>query len=321
MMRITQEQVQSIREGKAAVITDIQRFKAHDGPGIRTMLFFKGCPLRCKWCQNPETWHREPELMYFPNLCLGDRQCVKTCPSGSLSIGETGLQMDSSKCLRCGKCTNVCYAEALKVTGRYISLEEAKKRILDDEVFFKVSGGGVTLSGGECTMFPKFIGNLLGAAKEHKIHTAIETCGFWSWNSMKDVVPLIDLFLYDIKVPFGEKSRKYTGQDSELILQNLERLRDMGKRVILRMPFIPGVNTDDETLHAVGEIAKRNRIEELHILPFHQVGSNKWHALRRQYDCESWRIPTEEETQNAKTILQDYIPYVSIGGQEYHEES
>ena len=136
---------------------------------------------------------------------------------------------------------------------------------------------------------------------------------------MCEVVPLIDLFLYDIKVPFGEKSRQYTGQDNALILQNLEKLRDMGKRVILRMPFIPGVNTDEETLHAVGKIAERNRIEELHILPFHQVGSNKWHALRREYDCESWRLPTEEETQNAQTILRTYIPYVSVGGQEYHE--
>ncbi len=137
---------------------------------------------------------------------------------------------------------------------------------------------------------------------------------------MRDVIPLIDLFLYDIKIPFGEKSRKYTGQGSERILQNLEGLRSMGKRVILRMPFIPGVNTDEETLNAVGEIAKRNRIEELHILPFHQVGSNKWSALRREYDCESWRLPTEEETQKAKSVLQAYIPYVSVGGQEYHEE-
>ena len=308
---------EKLKSGDYAVVTDIEKFALHDGPGIRTMVFFKGCPLRCLWCQNPETWSTKPEWMYFQDNCIGCGQCVSNCVQGAITITEDGLRRDSYKCTGCGACAKGCYAEAIKVTGQLMSIDEIIDKVIEDKVFYETSGGGLTLSGGECTMQPAFATKLLSRAQEEEIHTAIETCGFCQWETFKEIIEHVDLLLFDIKVPISERSKKYTGQDCMQIMENIKGARALGKKVILRFPMIPNVNDDDESLRIIGELGREAKVEQLHILPFHQIGSNKWHALQRNYAFEEWRVPTDDEVEHARKFLSHYIPHVSAGGNEY----
>lgn len=319
-MYLNEQNKQEIQSGNAAVITDIEKFASHDGPGIRTMVFFKGCPLCCLWCQNPETWNPLPERMYFKTQCIGCGHCVAGCPNHALTLDTDGVHMEISKCVRCGRCAERCYAEAIKVSGRLMRLDEVFNEVLKDQMFYQTSGGGLTLSGGECTMHARFASRLLQKAQSHGIHTAIETCGFCQWDKFHQVIQFVDLILFDIKVPVPQKSRQYTGQDCGLILENIRRARALDKHIILRLPLIPGVNDDDATLRVIGDTARSNGIEELHILPFHQAGSNKWHALVRDYAFEAQRIPTDTEIIRVQETLSQYLPHVSVGGSAYQPE-
>ncbi len=303
-----------IESGQLAVITDIQRFSVHDGPGIRTIVFFKGCPLRCQWCQNPETWNRGPELMYYPDLCLHCGNCVSSCTTGALSLSGSGITINRNFCLHCGACASSCYSDALKIAGQLMSVSEVLETVLRDLVFYQSSGGGLTLSGGECTTYPLFIKSLLQQAKEIGIHTAIETCGFGDYSRYLSILPYLDLILFDIKVPTPHKDIKFTGQSFESIIDNLQHICTFGKAVILRYPMIPGVNDDEQTLHTIARIATKNHISELHILPFHQLGSGKWTALSRNYSCECVQSPSEEQIAHAKSVFEASGLLVNVGG-------
>lgn len=300
-----------------AVVTDIQRFTVHDGPGLRTMIFFKGCPLRCKWCQNPETWNPEPEILYYAGSCIRCGACVAACPVGAISLIETGIVRTSSHCLGCGKCVEVCYADALKQSGQYMSVDEIFEVVLKDKIFYDQSRGGITLSGGECTLYAEFAQLLLKKAQEHSIHTSIETCGFCTWERLNSMLEYTDLLLFDIKVPNSDKSICYTGKDCQLILENLRKAADARKKIVLRYPMIPGVNDDIRSLKTIGKIGIDNNIQEIHILPFHQMGQSKWHALGRAYDCEYWEIVSMDSAEKAAYVLRDYFPHVAIGGSEF----
>lgn len=304
----------AIKEGKLAVITDIQRFSVHDGPGIRTIVFFKGCPLRCRWCQNPETWNIEPEILYYEDMCIHCGRCVTVCPVQAITMNKQNIHMNRNACIRCGACSGICYAGAMKAVGTLMSPDEILQAVLKDRTFYKQSGGGVTLSGGECTVYAEFICTLLKKLKEHGIHTAIETCGQFQWNRLEEAISYADLFLFDIKVTDPSKSQYYTGQNSNLILENLRRLRSINKHVVLRFPMIPGVNDDDSMLFTIVQLALDNNISELHIMPFHQLGSSKWSALNRQYTCFHTRSPSDSELEHAKKILSSQGMHVSIGG-------
>lgn len=314
MMNTYNTQLEQIQCGNLAVITDIQRFTVHDGPGIRTMVFFKGCPLRCRWCQNPETWHRSPELMYFKDNCIGCGRCVQTCKNGALSIQETGLSIDISKCKKCGQCAEACYPGALKVSGKLMSVNDVFDVVIRDRVFYEKSGGGVTLSGGECTTYASFASKLLQRLQQAGIRTAIETCGFCDPARFSEVTDFVDLVLFDMKIPNDRASIPQTGQEFTPILHNLEALRRKGKRVILRYPMIPGVNTGEEMLQTIAHIAQCNAIEDIHILPFHQMGSNKWSALYRDYPCEAMDPPSDDSIQAAKEYWQQAGLHVNVGG-------
>lgn len=313
-MNTYRQHQRDILDGKLAVVTDIERFSVHDGPGIRTMVFFKGCPLRCQWCQNPETWHRSPELMYFRDNCIGCGNCAAACPSGALRLTEEGVTINQSLCLHCGTCAKACYPEALKVSGKLMSVDDVVEQVVRDKVFYQTSNGGVTLSGGECTTYPTFITELLKRLQSFGIHTAIETCGFCNKAVFEQIIKYVDLLLFDIKVPREGRDKQYTGKSCAPILSNLRRARDLGKSVILRYPMIPTVNDDTETLHAITDIASQTNITELHLLPFHQMGSNKWHALSRNYLCEEKEEPSDDDILRVKNELVAGGLNVCVGG-------
>lgn len=272
-----------------AVISSIQRYCLDDGPGIRTTVFLKGCPLRCLWCHNPETHRRVPELMQRDHKCTACGRCVVVCPKSARALhleGDTPyITVDRSRCITCGKCAEVCPAQACEICGKEMTVDEVMATVVRDRIFYKSSGGGgMTVSGGECAAQPEFTLELLSAAKDKGISRAIETCGFGSADFFRKAAELDTLFLYDLKEMNSERHRELTGQDNSLILENLLMLMDMGARIHIRMPLIPGVNDSDSELSALADFLceHRGRYELCQIMPYHSMGNSKMEALGRE---------------------------------------
>ena len=289
-----------------AIITDIQRFSVHDGPGIRTVIFLKGCPLHCMWCQNPETQNAFPELMVNPELCIGCGYCIKACQHDAVQNRE--------KCISCGDCTINCYTKARKIAGQEKDVEEVAAYVMKDRIFFENSGGGVTASGGEATIHAEFVYDLFKIFKSEGLSTAIETSGYCMPDKIELIARECDLFLYDLKHMDSQKHLYYTGVDTDLIHNNLRALAAAGKRIIVRFPLIPGVNDSEENIRKTGAFSKELGIEEIHILPFHQFGEPKWSELSKQYRCHTWSPPAADKLSYAKQLLEEYVEHVNIGG-------
>jgi pyruvate formate lyase activating enzyme len=272
------------RSEEEGLIFSTQRYSIHDGPGIRTTIFFKGCPLRCRWCSNPESINPYPELIFRSARCDGCGRCVSVCAPSALSKGPACIQLDRDKCDRCLKCIDACYTEALEATGRRYSLEEALSECLKDEPFYHNSEGGVTLSGGEPLFQPEFAVNLLKACKEHGLHTALDTSGYIKWEVLETALAYTDLVLYDIKHMDPQAHREGTGVTNELILDNLQRII-LGRRnrVWIRVPVITGFNDSPENIEKVAELASRLKIEKVSLLTYHEWGRTKYEALGREY--------------------------------------
>lgn len=296
-----------------AYVSNIQRFCVHDGPGIRTVVFLLGCPLSCKWCQNPETLDKNPQLMMSNDLCMGCGACIKTCPHGAICARDGKPQTDRTLCERCFACTAECYWEARTVSGRRYTVAELYRDVMKDKEFFVQSGGGVTISGGEPTQHAEFCAALL--QKCAGVGRAVETCGYADWKAFELLLPVTDLFLYDLKLYDEEKHRQWTGVKNTVIKDNLKKLASRGKEVIIRIPLIPGVNDTREEFGQMLEFIRGlGRIREVHLLPFHQIGSSKYGQISGEYAMAGWREENAKRVAQIKKQVEDSGFKVSVGG-------
>ena len=294
------------------VVFDIKHYAIHDGPGIRTTVFLKGCPLDCTWCHNPESKHPQPEFMWWPTRCIGCGSCEESCPEGAVTIGDK-LVIDEEKCVRCGSCVDECYAEALELVGREMSVEEVMEEVRRDSTFYRESGGGVTFSGGEPLMQLMFLAELLEACKREGFHTAVDTSGHAEQAALEKIMEYTDLFLYDVKHMDPIQHKKFTGASNELVLSNLALLR--GRAVVVRVPLVPGVNDDEDNVRSMGEYVSGLEFSDLCLLPYHKVGTEKAHRLNRetgpQFVAEA---PTDESLDRLRGVLTEYGLTIKIGG-------
>ena len=300
-------------------IFDIKRYAVNDGPGIRTTVFFKGCPVRCPWCHNPETQKFETELLVDTARCTGCGRCAAVCPQGAITISAEGKAVtDRSKCIVCGKCENACLGNYRTVVGREYSVKELVKICLQDQMFYEESGGGVTLSGGEVmAMDPEYIQPLVKALWREGIDVDIDTCGQAPYSSYKAILPYVHTWLYDIKVMDEEKHRKYIGMGNKVILDNLKGIASEGARIYIRIPTVKEVNGDPESMQAIIDFLKENNIRppQINLLPYHSTGSHKYGKLGRDYLAEDLTAPTDEEMQELVRQWNDAgFTNVKIGG-------
>jgi pyruvate formate lyase activating enzyme len=273
-----------MQENKYSIF-DIKRFSVHDGPGIRTTLFFKGCPLKCIWCANPESQSVEPELAYFSNKCKLCGRCIAVCPYGARTIDNGKLLFDREKCAFCGKCASICPEGAIQIIKGDMATSKVREIILADRIFFQNSNGGVTLSGGEPLAYVNIEQSkeILFFCKEQLIHTAVETCGYVPFKNFKEVVPLINLLLFDIKIVDSIKHEEYTGVENSLILENLKKISTNDVEVIIRVPLIPGYNDHKSDIQDILNIARKSEIATIELILYHNLGINKYKALGRMY--------------------------------------
>jgi pyruvate formate lyase activating enzyme len=284
-------------------IFDLKRYAINDGPGIRTAVFLKGCPLDCWWCHNPEGRSPYPQLMVRANRCRLCGECVKACPQGAIRL-EDRVYTDTTLCQDCGACTQVCVQGARELVGRTVTVPELLKEIERDVVFFDQSGGGVTLTGGEPLMQPRFASELLKACQAHGIHTVLDTSGYAQWDVVAQAAVHTDLFLFDLKLMDDVRHRKYTGVSNQHILLNLKRLVAGGARVIVRIPLIPGVNDDEGNLRQTRQfLTGLPGLAGVEVLPYHDIAQAKYSALELAYRLPELASPPAERVAWAKTLI------------------
>lgn len=280
-------------------VFDIQRFCVHDGPGIRTVVFLKGCPLRCVWCHNPEGLSGEPQVMLSPEKCIGCGECVVVCSTGAQSLKDGTRSYDPSLCARCMRCTDgICPTKAVFAAGRVADASEVMEKVMRDADFYRESGGGITLSGGEPFYQPEFALELLRLAKKNGITTAAETCGAVSGEVMKKAAALCDTFLFDVKLTNEADHVKYTGASRRAILENLRYLDSVSADIVLRCPMIPGVNTNEAHYEEIGKLAESlSSVREVNIMPYHDLGISKYRKLSEKapFVCDTMDAGTADE--------------------------
>jgi pyruvate formate lyase activating enzyme len=298
------------------LIFDIERYAIHDGPGIRTTVFFKGCPLSCWWCHNPEGISGLKDLMYFEYKCIRCKTCVRACPINVVTFEGERINVNRSSCVKCGKCAEDCPTGALKLVGREISVEELMKEIERDVLLYDLSGGGVTFSGGEPLCQPIFLEESLKQCKMRNIHTALDTSGYTSPNVWESIIGHVDLFLYDLKLLDDEEHQKYTGVSNKRIKKNLITLvqKGRGKDVILRFPVIPGITDTEKNINDLLRFVSHLKgVNEIDILPYHDI-SEKYDRLGMEYKMRVHTAPSEEKLRYIKEKLEGIGLYVKIGG-------
>ncbi len=297
------------------IIFDIKRYAIHDGPGIRTTVFLKGCPLACRWCHNPEGIQSAPFLTYQKGRCIRCAECVANCPEQAICLEPEGIVPSESPCTNCFTCTEICPSEARERVGRKLTARELLSEIQKDIPFYDTSGGGVTFSGGEPLMQAEFLIELLKLCGNEHIHRAVDTSGYAGSEALMSVAEHTDLFLYDLKMMDPDKHEKYTGVSNHLILDNLMQLARKRIDLIIRIPLIPGVNDDAENLDRIGLFMNRlANVGKVHILPYHNFQKTKYTRFEMHYNSGNITLPTKDMLIHAKTRLENFGLEVAIGG-------
>ncbi len=297
-----------IKSDARGIVFNIQRYSIHDGPGIRTVVFLKGCPLRCAWCSNPESQNPHPEIAHSDSLCDKCGKCADVCPTHAVTIKDKGILISRELCTNCGQCIDACQPGALKLYGKEMSAKEVYREVEKDSEFYRESGGGVTASGGEPLVQPVFLASVFQLCQFSGIHTAIETTGLARTEALKLVMPYTNLLLYDIKFAGSESHQQWTKQSNAQILNNLKFAVENNMSVIVRVPLIPGLNDTDSELRKIADIVIRTlKDPKVHLLPYHRYGQGKYGMLDREYRLESLTRQSNEDLERAKQI------FVSVG--------
>jgi len=290
------------------LISGVERFAIHDGPGIRTLVFMKGCPLKCLWCSSPHTQECTQEILYDVTQCLKCKKCVETCESRAISQSpETGVLIDTTLCDHCGKCTDNCPAKALELVGKKVTPDELFMEVNKDSAFFRRSKGGVTVGGGEPTLQADFVAHFLALCKRHFIHTAIETCGYCPQAKLERLLEYLDLVYMDIKHMDDMRHRELTGVSNDLIFKNARRVAQI-RSLILRVPVIPGCNDHVDNIKATAEFACSlgNNLLMIELLPFHKLGMNTYTRMGRDYLLRDTEPPSQEQMEQLRQTIETY---------------
>lgn len=302
---------------KSGLVADIQHYSLQDGPGIRTTVFMKGCPLRCLWCHNPEMLNPIKEVWYNERICTLCGRCIEACPTKAIKGYKAERVIDRTACLAgtgCRKCVEVCPTAALDIVGKKIKVEDAVKEVQEDAAFYRRSGGGTCISGGEPLMQADFAVEFLKRCQDHFIDTAIETCAHAGWDLLSKAAHYADLILIDIKHMNSVKHKEGTGVSNEIILENIARLAKMGKKIRVRLPLIPGFNDSEENLRETAEFMVANNLKYIDLLPFHSTGGYKYDKLGQEYKYYATREPSAEEMAKHMELFKSYGIGGTIGG-------
>lgn len=332
----------------SGMVFDIKKYSINDGPGIRTTVFMSGCPLSCLWCHNPESQSLQPVLLYRQSRCLACGACVEVCPENAISVGlenqytdytenteEHGeilikksallheirvfpvpkILTDREKCTRCQTCIAACYSGAREFSGRELTVGEVMSQVIREIPFYDESGGGVTFSGGEPLMQPRFLSALLKACRKQEIHTVVDTSGFANWQVFEQILGDTDLFLYDLKQMDSEKHREVTGVPNEPMLENLRKLSAAGARCVARIPLIPGINDDAQNLTESAKfLASLPRLEGVELMGYHDIAQAKYEALGMEYKLAGLKPPSAETMLSAQEIFRSFGLRTSVHG-------
>ncbi len=298
------------------LIFDIKRYAIHDGPGIRTTVFFKGCPLRCQWCQNPEGQESTPEIMVRSERCVEECQdCVSQCLQDAISKDGKVILVDQPKCDFCAKCSEVCVYEAIDIIGREVEVQDVVDEMEKDRIFFDESGGGISFSGGEPLMQLDFLSALLEEVKKREIRITVDTCGYAPFDAFGRIRENVDLFLYDMKIMDDKKHKEYTGMSNQFIIENLRKLSEKGANIAIRIPIIPGVNDDEENIQSIAKfLLSLDNIKHINLLPFHRGGIEKYKRLGKEIQAKAVPPPSNEKIEGIKKMLEDSSFVVKTGG-------
>ncbi len=296
------------------IVFDVQKFSLHDGPGIRTTVFLKGCPLSCAWCANPESQNLQPQLGYIAKNCQNCMNCLDVCPTHAHQQDNGIHSLDFELCTHCGECVPVCPHHALKMYGESMSVDQVMEQVLKDRLYYEQSGGGLTLSGGEPTLQLDFTNALLESAKSQHLHTCIETAGYTTPHTLKQLLPVVDCFLFDFKLFDDTLMLTYTGVSNDLILKNLKMLADNDATIILRCPIIPGINDLTKHFRYIAELVQSmKRISKVQVMPYHNFGRSKAAEIGCRYSINKNTADIKSAEKWVKQLIDSGCPTVERG--------
>lgn len=303
---------------KTAVVTNIQRYSTHDGDGVRTTIFFKGCPLSCRWCHNPESQDFKKEVFFYGNKCKSCGSCIPRCRENANVMTESGMVFEREKCVSCGECIDWCIYEAKELAGKDYTVDQLVREAKKDRIFFEQSGGGVTLSGGEVmSQDIEYLEPLCRALHREGLSIFIDTCGFAPYEKYEKILPYVDTFLYDIKAMDSAVHKEWTGVDNAIILENLKKLSAAGANIYIRIPTIGGVNANEEFMQQVIAFLTENNIHpaQVNLLPYHNYGRNKYASLAKEYDDDAMQVPSNELMEQFRQMfINNGFTKTNIGG-------